>query len=167
MICGKCGSGNVYRDYVAGIGDAGLACQKCGNRGMYGFKIGEDNMGRIRGTCSNCKRTELMVAPPKNLCASCQAGVIGIKDEAARLDLLAKKAAHFAEQGVGGRRKYVKKIKDIRPAMEAVANELSTPSLPSHQLTLKQEIMAAYQAKIEKLEAARDAVLKAIDDICA
>jgi hypothetical protein len=39
ILCGKCKSKVLYRDYVPGSGEAGLACVICGNRegSRYGF----------------------------------------------------------------------------------------------------------------------------------
>ncbi len=128
IICGKCGSYNIYRETWGDTASV-LACLMCGNRSgsEYGFKtrdgaahpererkvIGpyypsarllprspelpkkEEKMGvaRIKGTCSNCLRPDLMVNSSSRRCGTCETAIKGVWDPEKRKELLAAKAA--------------------------------------------------------------------------
>lgn len=96
IVCGKCGSTTLYSDYLPGPGASGLACMTCGNRegSLYGFKAKEEveDMGRVKGTCSNCHRPDMMTAGKTKLCGSCQAAIKNTRDPGERQKLLATKA---------------------------------------------------------------------------
>ena len=96
VVCGKCGSRNIYRDYLPGMGDLGMSCRMCGNveGSRYGFK--EEKMSaRLRGTCSNCEREDLMLNPTYKRCGSCESAIIGVKDPAEREKCLKETRERF------------------------------------------------------------------------
>jgi len=134
ILCGKCGDGMLYHDYVPGTGEAGIACMKCGNRQgeAYGFKIeGEDKEMATKGKCINCKRDDVAKSKTGAMCYSCEAYVAGTSHNP---ELRAKKLAEAAtiygklkpgEKLPPGRRKQAISVKQTR-GVSPLASALET-----------------------------------------
>jgi hypothetical protein len=119
ILCGKCGTGSVYLD------GEWLACMMCGNRSrtVHDFKLlgKESDMGRIKGTCSNCKRADLMLEPSSQRCGTCQSSIKGVLDETERATLLAATAKRLEGQSKKPTGCHPRKRKALPGAPEAAS----------------------------------------------